>query len=225
MMDLAHKLLRMSVAIKHRVAHSETRQGWRRKRMASMLELVGLPSNARIVDLGGTHEIWRGFERDFQVTLINLPASDGPAAVRHPGFTYIEHDACDLTDVLADQSFDFVFSNSTIEHVGDEPRQEQFAREVRRLARAYWVQTPSDRFPLEVHTWVPYYWKLPQSARDRLMRRWQRIMPTWSEMVQGTRVLTRQRMQDLFPDAKCYVERLLGLEKSYAFYRPYREEA
>jgi hypothetical protein len=224
MMNIGHKLSGISARIKQRVITSEMRKGWRRRRMASMLELVGLPTQARIVDLGGHHEIWQGFVRDFQVTLVNLPASDGPT-VRHPGFTYIDHDACDLTDVLADQCFDFVFSNSTIEHVGDESRQEQFAREVHRLARAYWVQTPSDRFPLEAHTGVPYYWKLPQSVRDRLMRQWYQIMPTWTDMISGTRVLTRRRMQDLFPDSQCYVESLLGLEKSYAFYRPYRGEA
>ena len=209
--------------VKTRVLESEMHEGWRQKRMDSMLKLAGLPRRARIVDLGGTPQIWHGFDQDFHVTLVNLPEPTAPT-VRNPRFSYIEHDACDLRDVLPDQSFDFVFSNSTIEHVGDESRQEQFAREVRRLASAYWVQTPSDKFPLEVHTWVPYYWKLPDAAKARLMRRWKRRLPAWSNMVEETRVLTRQRMKDLFPDGQCYVERLFGLEKSYSFYRPYRSE-
>jgi hypothetical protein len=206
-------------AVRNRAAQSEMRKGWRRKRMATMLQLVGIPQGARIVDLGGTHEIWQGFEHGFHITLVNLPEASGPG-VRHPAFSYVYQDACDLTDVFPDLSFDFAFSNSTIEHVGDEARQEQFAREVRRLANSYWVQTPSDKFPLEAHTYVPFYWKLPPSVRGWMMRRWKCRVPAWSEMVEGTRVLTRQRMQDLFPNGRCYVERLYGLEKSCAYYRP-----
>jgi len=54
-------------------------------------------------------------------------------------------------------SFDAVYSNSTIEHVGDESRQALFAAAVRRLAPAYWVQTPSSHFPIEIHTGVSLY--------------------------------------------------------------------
>ena len=225
MMDrIITTMYQLTSAVKNRVARSEMRKGWRRKRMDAMLQLVGLPQEVRIVDLGGTHEIWQGFDHDFHVTLVNLPEASGPG-MRHPDFNYVEHDACDLTDVFPDLSFDFAFSNSTIEHVGDEARQEQFAREVQRLANSYWVQTPSEKFPLEVHTWVPLYWQLPSSVKVQMMRRWKRRLPAWSQMIEETRVLTRQRMQDLFPDGLCYVERLLGLEKSYAYYRPYQSTA
>jgi hypothetical protein len=204
---------------KARITQSEMHTGWRRRRMLDMIELVGLQPGARIVDLGGQPEMWETVENEYHVTLVNLPEAIAPNA-RRPGFAYVAQDACDLKDTFDDRSFDFAFSNSTIEHVGDESRQEQFAREIRRLAPAYWVQTPSSRFPLEVHTWVPFYWQLPLPARNRLMRRWKRRLPRWSIMVEETRVLTLQRMKDLFPDARCYVERLLGLEKSYSLYVP-----
>lgn len=213
------RLIRSLTTFKNRVIGSDMHLGWRKKRMLHLTTLVGLPRGARIVDLGGTPEMWMTMHQDYQVTLVNLPGSI-PSAMRIPGFTYIEHDACDLRTVLEDQSFDFAFSNSTIEHVGDESRQEMFAREVRRLAPAYWVQTPSNKFPLEVHTWVPFYWKLPRTVQDRLKRRWRRKLPAWSEMVEGTRVLSRRRMEELFPGARCYIERLLGMEKSYSFYLP-----
>ncbi len=41
-----------------------------------------------------------------------------------------------------DQSFDVVFSNSVIEHVGDVESQRRFAREVARVGRAWWVADP-----------------------------------------------------------------------------------
>ena len=193
---------------------------WRRKRMHDMLVRLRLPSRARIVDLGGTELVWKLVEHDFHVTLVNLP--DWIVPVSDPErFESITADACNLRDVFADMSFDAVFSNSTIEHVGDDSHQELFASEVHRLAPAYWVQTPSSRFPLEVHTGVPFYWSLPESVRQSLLRRWHQKIPAWTEMVRGTEVLSRKRMKTLFPDAQIYIERKLGLEKSYAFYRPY----
>ena len=122
--------------------------------------------------------------------------------------------------MFEDDSFDLVFSNATIEHIGDEARQEAFAREVRRLAPSYWVQTPSNRFPIESHCMIPFYWQLPKPVRAHLIARWARATPAWSEFMRNTRVLTRRRMAELFPRSKCYVERLMGLEKSYAFYVP-----
>jgi hypothetical protein len=205
------------------VEQSEMRQRWRWTRMRAMLERVALLPGAQIVDLGGTAEMWQLVGQNYHVTLVNLQHPSTWARL-NGGFTYVEHDACDLRDVFDDRAFDFVFSNSTIEHVGDESCQERFAREVWRLAPAYWVQTPSSKFPMEVHTWVPFYWKLPRWVRDRLMRSWKRRLPDWSEMVEGTRILTRQRMENLFPDGQCYIETLLGLEKSYAFYLPVRSE-
>src|ERR1017187_2845994 len=54
-----------------------------------------------------------------------------------------------------DAAFDVVFSNSVIEHVGDAQSQRAFAREVARVGRAYWVQTPNRWFPVEQHLLTP----------------------------------------------------------------------
>jgi hypothetical protein len=134
----------------------------------------------------------------------------------------VEGDACDLGSVFADGTFDIVFSNSVVEHVGDHERRAAFAREVRRLGRAYWVQTPSDRFPIEAHTGVPYYFRLPEFARKALERRWHQKLPAWTDFIRGTCVVSRGEMLDLFPGAELYVEKKLLLEKSYACYLPWR---
>ncbi len=191
---------------------------WRAARMRAMLRLVKPPPKARIVDLGGTEYIWNTFPNDFHVTLVNLPGNTEP--VSDPGrFRLLSADACDLKDCLRDQCCDLAFSNSTIEHVGDEGRQDQLAAEIQRLAPAYWVQTPSDQCVIEPHTGVPFYWRLPAWMRDRLHRNWRRKLPGWSRMIEATRVLSRERMLRLFPGASVYVETQFGVEKSYAAYR------
>lgn len=193
---------------------------WRGERMRAFLRLVEPPSGALIVDLGGTEHVWNTIDHDFRVTLVNLPGTR--ISVSDPSrYATVHADACELDGVFADGVFDVAFSNSTIEHVGDEGRQERFAYHVRRIARAYWVQTPSDGFPIEAHTGVPFYWHLPQSMRNRLHGKWQRVLPGWYRMLAEMRVLSLPRMQELFPDGFTYRERLFGSEKSYSMYRPY----
>lgn len=191
---------------------------WRVRRMMAFLRCVAPPARARILDLGGTRNIWEDFDHDFHVTLANLP-SDSDREVDTDRYTHVVGDACDLTELFGDGEFDVVFSNSVIEHVGEHERRRAFASEVRRLGLGYWIQTPSDRFPIEAHTGIPYYFRLPEPVRARLHRRWQRDFPRWYDMISSTCVVSRGEMTELFPDGKMYIERLLGLEKSYSFYR------
>lgn len=193
---------------------------WRAQRMQEMLQRLALPRGARVLDLGGTEALWTLVDHDLHVTLVNLPGSD--VRLADPARFAVRYgDACALPE-LADGSFDLAFSNSVIEHVGDEARQAAFAGEVRRLGRAYWVQTPSDTFPLEAHTGVPFYWRLPESLRARMLARWRARSPNWAYAIEHTRVLPLARMRALFPDGEVFVERKLGFEKSYALYRPAR---
>lgn len=176
--------------------------------MHNMIELVGFHAGMRVIDLGGTHYNWTLLENEYDVTLVNLPGT----LKRLPkldGFTYVEGNACNLRDQFSDKSFDFVFSNSVIEHVGPESEQEKFSEEVHRLAPAYWVQTPSDKFPVEVHYAYPLYWQYKKLLGKELRYR-------------NTRVLSLKRMQSLFADGKLYQERLFGFEKSNSLYRPVR---
>jgi hypothetical protein len=212
MMKLCLKMLDLAVPY---------RKDWRRKRMQDMIDRMRLPNRSRIIDLGGSEGIWSLIDHDFHVTLVNLPGFNPP--VSDPThFSRIEGDACDLSDRFADGSFDAVFSNSTIEHVGDEQRQTRFAAEVRRLAPAFWVQTPSTLSPIEPHTSIPFYWRLPTSVREAILSNWNKQAPGWVDMLRETRVLSRQRMQELFPGSQLYVEHVLGIEKSYTSYMPCR---
>jgi len=129
-------------------------------------------------------------------------------------------DGCALP--FADKSFDVLFSNSVIEHVGTWERQQAFAREARRVGRRLWVQTPAREFFIEPHLIAPVIHWLPHSWQRRLIRNF--TVRGWlerpgprdvEEFLAEVRLLTFAEMQSLFPDCTIMRERFLGLTKSY----------
>ena len=191
----------------------------RRRRMRKMMAIFNLPAGSKVIDLGGVSRIWNFVEIPLNITIVNLPGSyKGEDLDTHHQFTYLEGDATSLPN-LQDGSFDLVFSNSVIEHVGDTERQRMFAGEVRRLAAYYFIQTPAIWFPLEAHTGVPFWWFLPNWIKARLHRRWSRILPAWNDMVLGTTVISKRALQSFFPDGSLLTERAFLIPKCYCVFR------
>jgi Methyltransferase domain len=192
----------------------------RKRRMRQMARRMKLAQGLNVLDLGGQPAIWRDAPAPLQITILNLPGVPMEAEAGSHQFRYVEGDACNIGEVR-DQSFDMVFSNSVIEHVGAEEQQQAFAQTVRRVGKSYWVQTPSIWFPIEAHTGMPFWWFYPEALRQRLLRRWHDKTPEWADTISGTRVLSRRHFEQLFPEAQIYVEKVLGIPKSYtAWYRP-----
>lgn len=170
--------------------------------------------NPRILDLGGDPIIWGFVSKPLEITILNLPGVVNHAKNTIHSIKYLEGDACDVAQ-FSDNAFDIVFSNSVIEHVGDHLNQERFAQEVHRLAKYHWVQTPSKYFPIEAHCGMPFWWYWPTSLRKFFISRWRQKLPNWTEMIEGTTVLSKMRLQELFPSSKIKIERTLGFIKSY----------
>ncbi|WP_339028187.1 class I SAM-dependent methyltransferase [Bradyrhizobium symbiodeficiens] len=195
----------------------------RQRRMRRFVQLMDIKPGTRVLDLGGSPRIWDNVEIPLDVTMLNLPGAIPSAeleSIREPGtnihsFHHIEGDACKVSQ-FADASFDLIFSNSVIEHVGPEDKQEEFAREVIRLGKSYWVQTPSPWFPIEAHSGLPFYWFYPERFRAWLLARSRKTLPAWwTDYIATTRILSHRRMAKLFPNARIRVEFLFGLPKSY----------
>lgn len=191
----------------------------RAARMNRFADLMRLRAGQRVLDLGGNTSLWRFVDVPLDVTVLNL---EGERIDERPygehRFTIVRGDATDLAG-YADDSFDLVFSNSCIEHVGPPEKQAAFAREVRRLAPSYWVQTPAFGFPVEAHTGLPFWWLYPRAVRDALVRRWGRTRPAYAEFITGTRVLRRRDLQRYFPDGVIESEKVGGLTKSHMVWR------
>jgi hypothetical protein len=101
---------------------------------------------------------------------------------------------------FADDSFDIAFSNAVLEHVGGRTEQRRFVHELCRVAPKVFVSTPNRRFPVEVHTLVPFLHWLPRRARDRAFAALRR--DAW----EGVELLNRRELLGLFPsDAQARV--------------------
>jgi len=186
----------------------------RKRRMSLFMSHMNVRKNATILDLGGQPMIWSSVNPRLNVTILNLPGIARQHFESHHNIVYVEGDACNVTG-YEDHSFDIVFSNSVIEHVGDNEKQVEFAKEVMRLGESYWVQTPSKYFPIEAHCGMPLWWLYPEALRQYFLTRWRRKLPAWTEMVAGTRVLGTSQLHTLFPNATVKTERLFGIPKSY----------
>lgn len=186
----------------------------RKRRMSSFVFHMHVVENAKILDLGGQPMIWSSVNPKLNITILNLPGVAHQNHQSHHNITFVEGDACDVVG-YEDRSFDIVFSNSVIEHVGDTQKQVAFAHEVMRLGRAYWVQTPSKYFPIEAHSGMPFWWFYPDTIRLYFVSRWRRKLPAWTEMVEGTRVLEIGELRALFPKSSLKIERFFGIPKSY----------
>lgn len=181
-----------------------------------MAEFPGL-ENMRVLDLGGTTLWWiRSPARPKSVTVINLKEpGEGLPWVRP-----IAGDACDAPQLVGDDEFDMVFSNSLIEHLGGHAQRARFAQVVRSMAPRYAVQTPYRYFPVEPHWVFPGMQFLPVNCRDWLAPRWP-LGHTYrwpaadaQEEVMFTELLSATEMRMYFPDALVVWERFAGLPKS-----------
>ncbi len=197
----------------------------RRKRFAFFKSLVSsLPRPLQILDVGGTQEFWEkmNFIRaDVRIMVYNLTSFDIP----HPNMTSMAGDARNMQE-FKDGEFDIVFSNSVIEHVGSYNQQRQMAEEVQRVGKKYCLQTPNRFFPIEPHVLLPFFQFLPVSLRIFILAHF-RTPWGWKlsgkeeavEYVREIRLLTEKELRRLFPGAKIYKEKFLGLTKSFVVYK------
>ena len=180
----------------------------------------GVSAETRILDVGGAADCWDEVRPRPRVTLLNMPRAFTELC---PEFCLVAGDGRRLP--FADGSFDVVFSNSVIEHVGDAASQALFAQEVARVGRGYWVQTPNRWFPVEQHLLTPVIHWLPKGWQRALVPRWTvwglltKVSADQREFylahyLRDARLLGRGEIKRLFPGARVIRERCCGLTKS-----------
>ncbi len=205
-------------------------QVWRKKRFLLFSRHLSPSRSDRLLDVGGTPGFWLANPPVVgSIDSVNVEAMAwDPAAFPEYHIRSLQGDGCRLA--LPDGSYDIAFSNSVIEHVGSWENQVAFAREIRRVGKGLWVQTPARECPIEPHYLAPFIHWFPKSLQRRLIRYFtprgwiERLTRKQvDEMVDSIRLLNRAEMKLLFPDCEILVERALGfLPKSYIAVRKKR---
>ena len=81
---------------------------------------------------------------------------------------FITGDGCD--NQLDDSTYDIVYSNATIEHVGSYNNQKLFISECVRVAKKnIFITTPNRYFPLDFHTKIPFIHMLPKLIHRKIL--------------------------------------------------------
>ncbi|WGF93438.1 class I SAM-dependent methyltransferase [Aequorivita marisscotiae] len=176
-----------------------------------------------ILDVGGTESFWvnRGYHKnpDIHITLLNLTKAE----TQHDNMESVVGNACDLSE-YSDNTFDLVFSNSVIEHLYSYENQELMAKEVQRVGENYYIQTPNKYFFIEPHYLLPYFQFLPRKtklfvlSKTRLSRGNKLSMEKAKDKVAEIQLLSLKDMNHLFPRAKIFKEKFLGMNKSLTAY-------
>ncbi len=171
----------------------------RARRHGRFRALTGADERTRILDVGCGALGLRALEPGLDITGTDL--ADRPG---YPG-PFVQADATDRLP-FDDGAFDLAYSSSVIEHVAPE-RRAAFAREVRRVARGWWVQTPAFSFPVEPHALLPVAHWLPPGIRRPFWRLG--VAGDWEDIA----LLRRGELEALFGPA--VPERLGPLAKSW----------
>lgn len=212
-----------NLAFWHAVIHPIT--GFFRKRRGLRL-LQSFPEIAqmRICDLGGSQHFWDKLGlpvRPENVIILNINPGETQAVSTVSAYSSIPVKIYDGKRVpAADKEFDLLICNSVLEHVPLEQRV-SLAKEMARVAKGLFLQTPSWSFPVEPHFIMPFIHWFPKSVGYwlALVSPWRILSKPSKDNIHtyfyGTNLLSERELRELFPGAEIFSERFLGLTKAY----------
>ncbi len=184
------------------------RKYFRRRRFKNFVS--DYQSCRTILDVGGAPYTWPIIGRCDGITILNLTVPADTDRVK-----YILGSGCSMP--FADKSFDLTFSNSVIEHVGTEANQFAFAREMMRVGKRIYCQTPSRLFPIDPHLttpllhWFPISWLKPKLLRYLTLNGW-----LWGKPYEyDVNWISKRKLRKMFPGCKIKTERFLFMPKSF----------
>lgn len=206
----------------------------RKKRAAFFTKKMSLFEGAKILDLGGGNGKYINSilpkNQNFDVTISDILADDLTYAKENYGYKTIPLSESKRLP-FEDNEFDIVFCNSVIEHVTIPKNeiwslkstkkfkklsfesQKEFAKEINRIGKTYFVQTPNKFFIIESHSWLPgLIVLLPRTVQISIIHFFNKFWP--KKTAPDWNLLTFKEMQIIFPNAEIYREKSLGFTKS-----------
>lgn len=143
---------------------------WRKKRFNVFLNKISPTSAMSLLDVGGYPSSWTQYKPVVGcLDILNIhPVKLNEIDCLHYNIQTIIGDGCNLD--FPNNSYDIVFSNSVIEHVGSYENQKAFANEIRRVGKRLWIQTPAYECFIEPHYLAPFIHWLPKKWQKKLVR-------------------------------------------------------
>lgn len=195
---------------------------FRKKRFELFRKMLPDDSNRiiTILDIGGTINYWKQMNPPelgrLDITILNI--HDEVKAESF--FKYIKGSAAELNK-FKDKQFDIVFSNSVIEHLTI-AEQSQMAKDMLRIGKKIYLQTPSYYFPVEPHFLFPFFQFLPGFVKIFLINNFslgwfdkQKNKADAEKLTKSINLLKFKDLEKLFPQALIYKEKLFLFTKSY----------
>lgn len=167
---------------------------------------------AIILDIGtGGGGLWTSFHpevnpNDFYIIGLDLKRP----SVAHkncPWSAFVVADGRFLP--FKDDSVDIIFSNSVLEHVGDEAEQKRMVQEILRVGKSFFIQVPNKHFPIEPHFFAPFMQYLPVSVQVKITS----LLFGFDEPIH---LPSRRTLKRIFPPG-CHIsaEKFMGLTKAF----------
>jgi ubiquinone/menaquinone biosynthesis C-methylase UbiE len=175
--------------------------------------------NTKILDVGAeinpegnsTMQFIDCYPWKHRVSAINL-SEDHISAIRqfYPEVETRIGDACALP--WDDKSFDIVYSNAVIEHLGDFEKQKQIAKEIMRVGKSWFVTTPNRWYPFEFHMRLPLVTWLPGNAYLRIghIISYNHVCKRYVSGIKfdDLRLMTARELRECFPNSRIVKQRV-----------------
>lgn len=196
---------------------------FRRKRMARFLQLEPAFLEKKILDVGGSLHFWQKIGvnvKDHDITILNISVDGHSEDVSGETASSLITLYDGETIPWPENHFDWVLSNSVIEHV-DPAKRRRFSSEIRRVGINFIVQTPSYWFPVEPHFVLPFLHWLPRKMGRKAARfgPWailgKRSKGEVETYFKEINLLKLEEFRALFPGADLITERVAFFPKSY----------
>lgn len=171
-------------------------------------------SQTRILDLGCGKGTFLEQMYPYKQKITGLDISDYNIRKfkrKHPTIKIRKGNAKNLQ--FKDKSFDIVFSNAVIEHVGNLSEQIKYANEVKRVGKKYFITTPNKWFPFEPHYRLPLFQFVPKSIQKFLTNHFSignYKKGEWEDI----NLLSTTHLKKLFPEASIIKQRVTFLSET-----------